>query len=120
MTDLLQIKEEKEIYKIIDGKLYAYYESSKEKRDISKYGCDVLKSFIEVNKAYKEDIEFLEKEIEKKRKLINSNYKFIGDLYKCGYCDLSKEVVEKNPLTGRKINTYGTHLSTCVNRKEEK
>lgn len=120
MTDLLQIKEEKEVYKVIDKKLYAVTESTKEKRFIGNYGCDVLHQKLEENEILKRKVQDMERAILETKGQIASNYMLIGDLYKCGYCDLSKEVVEKDPLTGRIINTYGTHLRNCVNGKDVK
>lgn len=115
MKDILEIKSEQEVFKIIDKDLYAYTRSNGEKRNISEHGCDVLAFKLEEIEDNKRVILDLQKRIEELKNINAENYKLVGELYKCGFCDKSGVIHKHNPLTGSNTQVINQHIANCRN-----
>lgn len=115
MEDILQIKSEQEVFRIIGKDLFAYTRSNGEKRNISEHGCDVLAFKLEEIEDNKRVILDLQKRIEELKNINADNYKLVGELYKCGFCDKSNEINIHDPLTGLITKKQNQHINNCRN-----
>ena len=119
MHDILEIKSEQEVFKVIDKDLYAYTKSNGSKRNISEHGCDVLAFKLQEIDDNKRVILDLQKRIEKLKDINAENYKLVGDLYKCGFCDKSNELQFHDPITGKITIKKNQHRLNCRNIVKE-
>lgn len=115
MKDILEIKSEQEVFKIIDKDLYAYTRSNGEKRNISEHGCDVLAFKLQEIEDNKKVILELQKRIEEIKNINAENYKLVGELYKCGFCDKSNIIQSHDSLTGAITEKKNQHRANCRN-----
>lgn len=111
-----------EKYKIIDGKVYAVFEETGEKRELN--GCEVRVELSKDNAGLESHKANLEQMLEDVNKKLKENYELDGKLAALGYCKKDQPVYTKTieglvlkDKDGKpKIRGY-THQRTCAHKE---
>lgn len=111
-----------EKYKIIDGKVYAVFEETGEKRAVD--GCDVRVELARDNAGLETHKSNLEQMLEDVNKKLKENYELDGKLAALGFCKKDQPVYAKTieglvlkDKDGKpKIKGY-THQRACTHRE---